>query len=98
MAVEAPEPTPNPTPPEPPTPVYAGKRDPSAEEVLEAGARLLALALSARALLFVALLGAIGLCAGVLAAPTVIRLLALCAYAILTIVPLTYLEKTKGRT
>jgi len=100
-AVSTPEPEPILAPP-PPTPepkiVYVErKREPDAADVTLMAARIIAMALSARALLFVALLGAIGLTAGVLAAPSVVRLLALASYAILTIIPLVWLDHVKGR-
>jgi hypothetical protein len=93
-----PEPTLTPPPPPEPKIVYVErKREPDAADVTLMAARIIAMALSARALLFVALLGAIGLCAGVLAAPSVVRLLALASYAILTIIPLVWLDHVKGR-
>jgi len=100
-AVSTPEPEPILAPP-PPTPepkiVYVERtREPDAADVTLMAARIIAMALSARALLFVALLGAIGLTAGVLAAPSVVRLLALASYAILTIIPLVWLDHVKGR-
>lgn len=84
-------------PPEPRVVYVERKREPDAADVTLMAARIIAMALSARALLFVALLGAIGLTAGVLAAPSVVRLLALASYAILTIIPLVWLDHVKGR-
>jgi hypothetical protein len=100
-AVSTPEPKPILAPP-PPTPepkiVYVErKREPDAADVTLMAARIIAMALSARALLFVALLGAIGLTAGVLAAPSVVRLFALGGYCSLTIIPLVWLDHVKGR-
>lgn len=70
---------------------------PDPTEIALAAFKALGFALSARALLCLALLGAFALGVFVMVTPDVIRLLALIAYCILTIAPLTYLEKTKGR-
>lgn len=89
---------PPPTYDPPPGPIrFVPSAPPDDAAKIEAAAKMIGYALSARALLLVALLGAFALGIFVMMTPDVIRLLALVAYCVLSVGPVTYLERMKGR-